>query len=103
MLRMNFPHRREERKNRAEAAHIAWRLLTIDEQLKELSNRPGNSKRQIERLTKLRSMGHKIIPSGGMQAAKPIPVEDISLNKAPPKSDRKAMKARQKKLRADNA
>ena len=101
MLRMNFPHRREERKNRAEAAHIAWRLLTIDEQLKELSNRPGSSKRQTERLMKLRAMGHKIIPTGGVQSAKPIPVEDGS-PKAPPKSDRKAMKARQKKLRADN-
>lgn len=101
MIRMNFPHRREERKNRAEAAHVAWRLLTIDEQLKELSTRPGESKRQTEKLLRLKEMGHKIIPSGGMQSAKPIPVQDEANDKAPPRSDKKAMKARMRKNKSE--
>ena len=92
---------RAARQAAAQASQEAWRKLTIDQQLKEISQRPGGSKRQVARLERLKAKGYTIAPIG-VENPKPLPVEPeateaTARDKAPPKSDAKATKAWKRK------
>lgn len=104
MRTKNFPRHKERRAEHAQQSNEAWRKLTIDQQLKELATRPGQSQRQVARLQRLSALGHTHVPQGGNP--KPVPVQapgDDTATKAPPKSDVKATKAFAKKQRKGEA
>lgn len=97
MFRKNFPNRKAQKHEQAEARQQAWSLLTIDDQLKELMHRPGNSARQVARLNKLKEAGLMIAPKGSASEINRVIKEAKKETKAPPKSDIKATKAFKKK------
>ena len=43
--------RRAERRRQAEERQVGWASLGVEKQLRVLRHRPGQSKRQVERLT----------------------------------------------------
>lgn len=71
MLRMNFPRRVELRQKQAKERQEAWAKLTPQEQLAHLDKRPGESKRQRERLAKALA-APKVVES----PAAPAPTQD---------------------------
>jgi hypothetical protein len=79
------------RREAAEERAAAWRMLSTEEQLRELRARPGECRRQIERLS--RGKKQEVVSVGTPTATPEKPT------KAPPKSDVKASKAFEKKHR----
>lgn len=73
----------------AEARAAAWAAMSVEEQLTELRARPGECKRQIERL--LNPKQKKVIEAAAAEA------ETAPGSKTPPKEDRKATRAFKKK------
>lgn len=91
MLRMMFPERRTKRREEALERDALRATLTLEQKLKLCDSRPGESKRERARLLSKESIRIDT------QAA----VIHASTPKEPPKSDKKAVKARKRKEEAN--
>ena len=93
---------RQRRRDGAARSLVEWRKLTIDQQLDDLRARPGESKRQVARLTTLKGQGHIYLPqavAGDREVKATVEKIEQRTPKAPPKSDAKATKAFARKKR----
>lgn len=93
-------HERTRRQESAKERQAYWNSLTIDEQLKVLKTRPGESKRQTMRLESLKAKGMiystDVLKHGNVQQH--VGREQArDSKKAPPKSDKKAYAAWKRK------
>lgn len=90
---------RTRRQESAKERQAYWNSLTIDEQLKALKNRPGESKKQTMRLETLKAKGMvystDALKHGTVQQHNGDTTRDNK--KAPPKSDKKAYSAWKRK------
>ena len=91
MFPKNFPGRREKRAEEATQRNAQCASLSLDQRLAVIAARPGESKRERERLLR---------PKQGQQVPMPAPeavAPELTSVREPPKSDKKAHKAWKKK------
>lgn len=89
MHRKNFPGRREKRRLEALERQEVCSSLTLEQRIALCDVRPGSSRKERARLA-------------AMLAVRDAPKLDVQrAEKAPPKTDKKAIKARERKEKGD--